>query len=340
MQYKFPPNLEGKIITTIDAHTAGEPLRIVLDGLPKIKGDTILAQQKYFRENLDYLRTALVWEPRGHADHYGAILTKPEKEDGDIGVFFIHNEGYSTMCGHAIIALTKVLIDCEILKLNDNTIKFDTPAGRVVATAKLQNGLVDEVSFLNVPSFVYASGESIAVEGIGKVNYDIAFGGAFYAFCDAATLGLKLTEKNHDKIIDYGRRIKNAIVKERPIIHPFEEALSFLYGTIFIDRATDEKNHSRNVCIFAEGELDRSPTGTGLSARAALHFEKNEINLNQLIIIESILGTCMQVEATKTTHFDKYNAVIPKVTGQAYIIGKSDLYIDPKDPLKSGFVFR
>ncbi len=329
-------------IKTIDAHTGGEPLRIILDGLPEIKGTTILEKRRYFRENYDYIRTGLMWEPRGHADQYGAVLTEATESDSDFGTFFLHNEGYSTMCGHAIIALTKVVLDTGIIEKGgaNPILKIDTPAGQVTAQATRENGTVIAVSFQNVPSFVYASNQKIQVEGIGGVTYDIAFGGAFYAYCNAEELGLSLAADNYGQLIDWGRRIKHAVMKSQSIVHPFEEDLSFLYGTIFIGKAHDENHHSRNVCIFADGEVDRSPTGTGVSARAALHYAKGELKIGEKINIESILGTLMSVQVIEETTFGKHKAVIPEVGGMAHITGINEFCFDPADGLNKGFIFR
>jgi trans-L-3-hydroxyproline dehydratase len=316
-----PPETWLKI-NTIDAHTAGEPLRIILKGLPEIKGSTILEKRKFMKENLDHLRKALMFEPRGHADMYGAIMTKPENETSDFGVLFLHNEGYSTMCGHGIIALTKVAVQTRMIEaINPTTkIKIDTPAGVVTSFAEIKNGNVDSVYFHNVPSFVYTVDEEVEVNGIGKVKYDIAFGGAFYAFVNADDLGIDMKEENYRELIGNGMSIKKAVMKSYQIKHPFEE--------------------SRNVCIFAEGEVDRSPTGTGVSARLALYFAKKEINLNEQMVIESIIGTKFTGSVHQTTKFGKYNAVIPQVEGNAYITGKHEFVIDPEDPLKEGFILR
>ncbi|UCE06104.1 MAG: proline racemase family protein [bacterium] len=336
-----PPN-SWQVITTIEAHAAGEPLRVITGGLPDIPGKTILEKRRYARENLDRLRTGLMWEPRGHADLYGAMITEPVTPDGDLGVLFLHNEGFSTMCGHGVIALTKVVLDTGIIqKKGDNpVIKMDTPAGRVTATGHRKNGAVKKVSFVNVPSFVFSHDQFVDVPGIGNVRYDIAFGGAFYAFCDANDLNLGLEAKDFQRLIDVGRRIKYAVMDNVKVEHPFEPDLGFLYGTIFVGAPLNPSHHSRNVCIFAEGEVDRSPTGTGVSARAAIHHFKNESKQGESITIESILGTCFYVRVIETTQFGQYPAVIPEVTGSASIVGQNTFYFDPDDPLKDGFIFR
>lgn len=329
-------------ITSIDAHTAGEPLRVLTGGYPELPGDTILGKRQYAREHLDDLRKALIWEPRGHADMYGCIMTEPVTPDGTLGVLFLHNEGYSTMCGHGIIGLAKVALDTGMIKIEgDNpVIKMDTPAGRVTAFATRENGSVVEVAFHNVPSFVYALDQYVHVPGLGRVRYDVAFGGAFYAFCRAEDFGLNLTPDDFRQLIDIGMQIKLAVMENLPIEHPFEPDLGFLYGTIFIGEPHNTGNHSRNVCIFADGEVDRCPTGTGVSARAAIHHTRGELDLNEPFIVESILGTSFTGEIVKITQYGPYAAVIPKVTGSANITGRNEWLIDPQDPLRNGFILR
>ena len=323
-------------ITTIDMHTGGEPLRVIVDGLSPIEGRTVLEKRRYFRQHYDHLRTGLMWEPRGHADMYGAVITS--SADADFDVFFLHNEGYSTMCGHAIIALTKLVIETHLVDKHEIT--FNVPAGRIRAWASVSNGKIAETSFRNVPSFLYLREQHVEVQGIGSVQFDVAYGGAFYVFVNADDVGLDLQPEHFNRIIEYGRRIKHAVMSQFPIVHPFEGDLSFLYGTIFTAPALDPANHSRNVCIFAEGELDRSATGSGVSARAALHFAKSELSQNERITIESILGSTMSVRVVDVTKFGPYDAVIPEVSGTASIIARNEFYFDPDDPLRTGFIFR
>lgn len=329
-------------IASIDAHTAGEPLRVLIRGYPELPGDTILDKRQYAREHLDDLRKALIWEPRGHADMYGCIMTEPVTPDGTLGVLFLHNEGYSTMCGHGIIGLAKVALDTGMIVIDgdDPVIKMDTPAGRVTAFATRENGAVVEVAFHNVPSYVYTLDQYMQIPGLGKVRYDVAFGGAFYAFCRAEDFGLKLTPDDFRQLIEIGMQIKIAVMENLPIEHPFEPDLGFLYGTIFIGEPHSTGHHSRNVCIFANGEVDRCPTGTGVSARAAIHHARGELEINEPFIVESILGTCFTGEIVKITQFGPYQAVIPKVTGSAHITGRNEWLIDPQDPLRDGFILR
>jgi proline racemase len=336
----WQPPSDWQRITTIDMHTGGEPLRVFTSGLPPIEGQTVMEKRRYFREHYDYIRTGTMWEPRGHADMYGAVITP--SLDADADVFFLHNEGYSTMCGHAIIALTKLVFETGIVRKegDDPQVTFNVPAGKVYARAVIEDGKVRECSFRNVPSFLYLRDEQVDVPGLGQVRFDVAYGGAFYAFVKAEALGLGLSADHYHQLIDYGRRIKQAVMANFSIKHPFEDELSFLYGTIFVEPAHEPNHHSRNVCIFADGEVDRSPTGTGVSARAALHHAKGELKLNQRITIESIIGSTMTVRAVEETKFGPHDAVIPEVTGAAAIIGRNEFYFDPDDTLRRGFLLR
>ncbi len=329
-------------ITVIDAHTGGEPLRIITSGLPVLKGNTVLERRRDMKNNYDYLRTALMWEPRGHADQYGCIIMPPCSKDADFSILFLHNEGYSTMCGHAIIATTKVVLETGMIPMTEpeTIVKIEAPAGLITAHAPCKNGHVENVYFHNVPSFVLMSNKQVDVPGLGKINFDIAFGGAFYAFVNAKQAGVKMIPEDYRNLIEKGMAIKNAVMNNFEITHPFEKDLSFLYGTIFVGDPLKSNAHSRNVCIFAEGEVDRSPTGTGVSARMALHYFKNELRIGEKMIIESILGSTFTGSVKEETTFGQYKAVIPQVQGNAWINGKSEFIIDPADPLKNGFILR
>jgi proline racemase len=340
MTNKWSPPPDWFRISTLEVHTAGEPLRIITDGFPEIPGQTILEKRRYAKTHLDHLRTALMWEPRGHADMYGAIVTEPVTEDGHAGVLFLHNEGFSTMCGHGIIGLAMAGVDGGVVGWDGGPLRLDTPAGRVTAFPNKRDGSIDSVSFLNVPSFLFARDQVVEVEGLGSIRYDVAYGGAFYAFCDAGALGLELVPDEFPEIIDVGMKIKREVMASLSIDHPFEADLGFLYGTILVGEAHDPRHHSRNVCIFAEGEVDRCPTGTGVSARAALHFAKGELEMGERFTVESILGTTFTGEVTESARFGPFDAVIPRVSGTSYITGRNELLIDPKDPLRNGFILR
>lgn len=339
---KYAPPDGAEVIRTIDVHAAGEPVRIIVEGLAAIPGADMLAKRRYAQEHLDALRRRLMWEPRGHADMYGAIPTEPVTDDGDCGVLFLHNEGFSTMCGHGIIGLTKILLETGMVAPGEgtSTVRIDTPAGRVVARATADRGTVREVVFENVPSFVYRRGIEVGLAGIGETICDIAFGGAYYAFCDAADLGLTLEPAQHDRLIEVGRLVKEAVLAQTAVEDPVAPDLGFLYGVIFTGPPAAAGHHSRHVCVFAEGEVDRSPTGTGVSARAALLSEAGQLLDGEPIMIESILGTCFGVAVVGHSRVGPFPAVIPAVSGEAYATGMSTFFVEPGDPLGDGFIFR
>lgn len=338
----FTPPTDWIKITTIDAHTGGEPFRVIVDGFPELKGDTILEKRRFAKENFDHLRTALMWEPRGHADMYGCILTPPVTPDADFGILFIHNEGFSTMCGHGIIGIATVVLETGMMPMTSpvTTIKIDSPAGLITAFAHIENNRVKNVSFRNVPSFVSELDAVVDVPGLGQVRYDLAFGGGFYAYVKAEDVGLVCSPEDFRLLIEKGMAIKKAVMSTRSIDHPFEKDLGFLYGTIFIGPPTLPGSHSRNVCIFADGEVDRSPTGTGVSGRLAIHYRRGEIKVNEPIVIESIIGSRFSGRVVEEVTFGPYAAIVSEVTGEAHIVGRNELWINPADPLKSGFILR
>ena len=338
--YRPPEGVQ--VIRTIDVHAAGEPLRVIVEGLPPVPGDTMLAKRRYAQQHLDGIRRRLMWEPRGHADMYGAIVTDPVSPGSDCGVLFLHNEGFSTMCGHGIIGLGKVLVETGMLAATPSptTIRIDTPAGLVVAHASHVGGVVRRVAFENVPSFVYRRGIEVVLPGIGETTCDIAFGGAYYAFCEGGDLGLSLQPSQHDRLIEVGRLVKAAVLAHTSIDDPLAPDLGYLYGIIFTGPPSDQVHHSRHVCIFAEGEVDRSPTGTGVSARAALLHDAGRLPDGETIVIESILGTCFAVTVVGRSRVAHFEAVIPQVSGEAYFTGTSSFFLEPGDPLGEGFIFR
>jgi len=303
------PPASWRRIGAIESHAAGEPLRVIVEGLDPIPGGTILEKRRFAQERLDGLRRGLMFEPRGHADMYGAIPTVPVTPDGDLGVLFLHNEGWSTMCGHGVIALVTVALEAGLLPAK-REVRLDTPAGRVTARPRQEGPRVRSVAFENVPSFVVSLEDAVAVSGFGEVRYDLAFGGAFYAFVDAASIGLALTPER------------------------------FLYGTIFTGPAMTVGADSRNVCVFAEGEVDRSPTGTGVSARVAIERARGRLAAGAPFVVESIIGTRFAGRSVRELRWEGYDAVVPEVEGSAWITGRTELYFAPDDPLLDGFILR
>jgi len=339
---QWSPPKEWLKISVMDAHTGGEPLRIVTSGLPEMIGDTVLERRNYMKTNFDHLRTALMFEPRGHADQYGAVVMPPCTDGTDFSVLFLHNEGYSTMCGHAIIALTKVMLETGAYEMRypETVMRIEVPSGIVTSYAECRNGKVENVRFHNVPSFASLLDEQVQVPGLGNITFDLGFGGAFYAYVDAEACGVRLIPEDYRNLIEVGGAIKKAVMKNFAIEHPFERDLSFLYGTIFVGPAITQGIDSRNVCIFAEGEVDRSSTGSGVAGRMAIHHAKGDLRPGQKMTIESILGSVFTGSVVKETFFGPHRAVIPQVEGQAWMTGRAQFLIDPDDPLSNGFILR
>lgn len=339
---EWRPPAEWLEIKTIDVHTGGEPLRIIIDGYPTLSGNTILEKRKCAKENFDFIRKALMLEPRGHADMYGVIITEPETDEADFGVIFMHNDGYSTGCGHAVIAVTKTFVETGLIKPiePETMIRMDVPSGHIKAFAQVENGNVISSRFINVPSFVEFLDAEIEIPDYGRIKYDLAFGGAYYAIVNTDDLGLELEPKYVNEIINFGMSIKRAVIEKEEIMHPTEPEMNFLYGTIFTSKPKNQNNHSRNICVFANGEVDRSPTGTGVSARAAVHYARKEINLGEPITIESIIGSTFTVSVLEETKIGEKDAVIPQVLGTANITGMNTFWIDPLDEKGRGFILR
>ena len=331
------------ILHTIDMHTGGEPVRVIVAGWPAVAGSTTLERRRFVAANHDHLRTALMFEPRGHADMYGVLPLPPERADSDFGVLFLHNEGYSTMCGHATLAVAKLAVEQGWVEAREpqTEIRIDAPCGQLRAYAQVRAGRVVEVEFDNVPSFVVALDETVDVPGLGPVRYDLAYGGAFYAYVDARALGVRCTPAEHRRAIDVGMAIQRAITATKANVqHPTEPDLSFLYGTIFVEPSSTAGVHSRNLCVFAEGEVDRSATGSGVSGRAAIHHRRGELRGGETLTIESLVGSTMTVCVVAETTFGPHQAIIPRVGGSSHYVGEHRFVVDPADPLRHGFLLR
>jgi trans-L-3-hydroxyproline dehydratase len=338
-----PSPEDARIITTLDTHAAGEPLRIVTGGYPELPGATMLERRRYAQAHHDDLRRALMWEPRGHADMYGCILTPPVSPGADFGVLFLHNEGYSTMCGHGVIALVTALVETGAFPASgaQTPVHLDTPAGLVRAVAHGDgDGRVERVSFRNVPSFVYAPNLEIDAPPYGRLQVDVVYGGAFYAYLDAAQVGLSVAPERTRALVTASEAIKRAVNATLSIQHPDAEDLGFLYGTILTGPPEDSAHTTRNVCVFANAEVDRSPTGTGVSGHVALLAARGE--LREEITVESILGaqSVFAGRIAERGRVGSYAAVTPEVSGTAFITGRHEFIIDPRDTLGAGFLLR
>ena len=329
-------------ISAVDYHTAGEPFRIVTGGAGPLAGKTILDKRRYAAANLDHIRQLLVFEPRGHADMYGCFVTEPEDEGADLGVVFFHNAGYSTACGHGTIALVTWAVETGVVAPTgrEARVVVDVPSGRLPTVATVEDGNVTEVSFENVPSFVHRSRLPIGTS-VGDIEVDVAFGGAFYASVDAGALGLAVEPANLGRFIDLGREIKGLVERAGPVVHPRESELRDVYGVIFHEELGDgEMLHQRNVTIFADGEVDRSPCGSGTSARLAILDATGRLPRGRDLLHDGILGTSFVGSVTAEVDVEGIPSVVTRVRGSAQLTGFHDFVLEADDPLASGFLLR
>ncbi len=330
---------------TVDYHTGGEPFRIVAAGLPPIPGASVADRRAHALADpsLQRVRALLCSEPRGHADMYGGFITPPDDEGADIGVLFWHKDGFSTACGHGTIALGVWAVEAGIIaacEMGERDLVVDVPSGRVRARVRFVAGAVADVTFVNVPSWVHASGVPVRTS-YGEVNVDIAFGGAMYAVLPAAAVGLEVTPGNYTGLIGAGRQIRDTLNAAGAAEHPSDQRLSGIYGTIFTaPGSSGDPLHQRNCTVFADGEVDRSPCGSGTSARVALLAASGELGDGDVLLHESIVGSTFRARVTDRVWADGHDAVVPEVTGTAYRTGSATFTVDPADPLTPGFVLR
>jgi proline racemase len=333
-------------IRTIDAHAAGEPLRLVVEGMPAPEGRTMLEKRAWAMKRLDHLRKALILEPRGHTDMYGALLTEPTTRDAHAGVLFMHNEGWSTMCGHGIIAVSTIAIERGLIWSKQEgqpatvQLRFDTPAGRVDARANVTYKgdavRVDSVAFRNVPSFVFEPSLLVPVAG-RKIPVDIAFGGAFYAIVDAEAAGVPIDAAHLPELRRLGMIIAREVEKLRQVVHPNDPGLEGIYGTIFTAPSQLPDAHLRNVTIFADAEVDRSPCGTGTAAVMAVLNDMGLLLDDVPFVHESIVGSIFTGRVVERIAVGDKPAIVPEIEGSAWITGEHTFLIDGDDPLKAGF---
>jgi trans-L-3-hydroxyproline dehydratase len=332
-------------IRTIDAHAAGEPLRLIVEGFPRVEGATMLEKREWILEHHDGLRRALMLEPRGHADMYGALLTEPERSDSDAGVLFMHNEGYSTMCGHGVIAVVTIALERALLSRRDGQqeIVLDSPAGPVHARPVLserrhgpdRTPRVDRVAFANVPSFVLAAGVPVKL-GNRELRVDVAFGGAFYAIADVEAAGLAIDPRRLPELRRAGMAIRDAVEAAVKVVHPLDPGLFGLYGTIFTGPSTGGAD-LRNVTVFADAEVDRSPCGTGTSAVMAVLAAMGLLAPGASFAHESIVSTIFRGRILQDTVVGDLPAIVPEIEGSAWITGEHIFLVDDEDPLRAGF---
>ncbi|XP_078262729.1 trans-3-hydroxy-L-proline dehydratase isoform X2 [Rhinoraja longicauda] len=303
----------GHVMRVLDMHTGGEPLRIITGGFPAVPGPDLLAKRRYVREQLDGLRRRLMLEPRGHHDMYGALLVGSELPDAHLAVLFMHNQGYSTMCGHGVLALGRYAVDYGLVaqpSSPETQVNIHCPCGLVRAYVQYEGGKSGRVRFHSVPAFVFATDIPVDVPGHGKIMVDVVYGGAFYAFI-----------KLH---------------------HPDSEDLAFLYGTIITDGKDEfSKEPTANVCVFADAQVDRSPCGSGVTARIALQYHKGSILLNQTRTFQSgLTNSVFTGKAVEETKCGDFKAVVVEISGQAHYTGTANFCVEDDDDLKDGFLLR
>jgi proline racemase len=333
-------------VHTVDYHTAGEPFRIVTAGAPDLAGATVRERREHARrsDDAERVRQMLCHEPRGHADMYGCLVVPPDDAGADVGVLFWHKDGWSTACGHGTIALGTWAVETgRVAAPTDGAtdVTIDVPSGRVVARVERRAGVVEDVTFRNVPSYVLARG--VAVETArGRLAVDVAYGGAIYACLPAAPAGLAVEPDAYGALIALGREVKAALAATEHARHPSDDRLSGVYGTILYDDLGDTADgpHQRNVTVFADGEVDRSPCGSGTCARAALLQAEGRLGPGRVLTHDSIVGTTFRAQVAETVTAEGRDAVVVEVRGAAYRTGEHRFVLDPRDPVATGFVLR
>ena len=330
-------------VRTTDYHTAGEPFRIVLEGGPELPGATVAERRARALADprAERVRRFLCHEPRGHADMYGGFLVPPDDEGAELGVLFWHKDGFSTACGHGTIALAAWAVESgRVAAPRDGALELaiDVPSGRVGARVRMQAGAIAAVTFRNVPAYVLARGVPVQTSR-GRLEVDVAYGGAIYASLPAAAAGLAVEPAQLGALIALGREVKWALNDAEVARHPSDDRLSGIYGTILYDDL-GEGPRQRNVAIFADGEVDRSPCGSGTSARAALLAADGRLGPGAVLRHESILGTAFRARVVESVTAEGRDAVVTEVEGTAHRTGEHRFVLDPRDPLGDGFVLR
>ncbi|MET9314062.1 proline racemase family protein [Kribbella sp. NPDC003505] len=328
-----------RTITAIDSHTEGMPTRVVTGGVGVVPGATMAERREYFIKHLDDLRLFLMNEPRGHAAMSGAILQPPTRSDADWGVLYIEVSGLLPMCGHGTIGVATVLVESGMVEVTEprTLVRLDTPAGLVVVDVAVSNGRAEHVTLRNVASYAHALDASVDVPGLGKVTYDLAYGGNFYAILPLEQLGIPFDRAEKDRILKAGLDIMDAInATDRPV-HPLDPGISGCKHVQFTAPGLDGAD-SRNAMAIHPGWFDRSPCGTGTSARMAQLHARGELSLDTDFVNESFIGTRFTGRLVEETTVGPYPAVVPTVTGRAWITGTANYLLDPGDPFPTGFV--
>jgi proline racemase len=337
----------GLRIDTVEAHCGGEPMQVVLGGFPMPIGRSLLDRRLHAEQNFDHLRRAIVLEPRGHSHQSACLLTPPTTHGAQCGALFFDGAGWGTMSGHGIITLATVLVETGFVPMvgPETRLKIDTVAGLVRCYARVEGDRVRSVFFENVPSFVTGIDETITVPGLGEVKYDLAFGGVFYAFVEASTLGLSCGPEQIGALRKAGLAIQEKLSQQKVAEHPEHPALSFLGGVVFYDEPPRRKGaarfaDTRHACIFANGSINRCPGPAAVSARLTLLLARNQIEFGQAVLVESVIGSTCTGKAGQVVEIYGGQAIVTEVEATAYITGRRSLFIDSEDTLLNGFVLQ
>ena len=327
---------------TCEMHTGGEPVRIVTRGYPDIPGPTILDKRRYAREHLDHLRRFIMHEPRGHNDMYGVIPVEPDHPGADLAVLFCHNEGYSTMCGHATIAVSRWAVDQGLVAAREPRTKVNVqcPCGLVTAHVQVRDGCPGVVHFESVGAFAPLLDAGVEVEGVGVVEVDIGYGGAFYAFVPAARFGLDVRTSPARSLVDAAWAVTCAAKAQLELDHPGHADLAFLYGTILTDGTLGDDRPSANVCVFADRQVDRSPTGSGVTARMAIQRARGQAGVGDERRFSSVTGAVFTGCIVEETRVGDHDAVTVLVGGEAHYTGEACFRAEEGDRLAGGFTVR
>lgn len=329
-----------RTVTTVETHTEGMPTRVVTSGIGEIPGSTMFDRRLYFMEHMDHIRHWLMYEPRGHSAMSGAILQKPTRSDADWGVVYIEVSGCLPMCGHGTIGVATALVEKKLVNVVEpvTTIRLDTPAGLVVVDVAVEDGRAKSVTLTNVPSFSYALDQVVDVPGLGKITYDIAYGGNFYAIVPVDRVGLEFKVENGQKFLDYGLLISDAINEQNRPVHPENPDIAICHHIDFIAPGNQGNLHWRNAMAIYPGWFDRSPCGTGTSARLAQMVARGEFTEGDVLINESWIGSHFEGRIKERTKIGKYDAIIPIITGRAWVMGEATWMLDENDPFPNGFI--
>jgi proline racemase len=330
-----------RLFSTLDAHAGGQPLRIVTSGLPPIAGTTLLEQRATFARDHDYIRKLLLHEPRGHSDMYGAIVLPPLVKKADYGVIFMTNDGYSTMCGHGIIAMTTALIETGAFPSQgqETRITYDTPVGLVQARATVEQDRVRTVRFRNVPSFRFVQGLEIEYRG-SAIAVDVAFGGAWYAIVPDHLLGLTLGSTPVRDIIEAGMLVKRGVSNALDVVHPVESHIAGVYGTIITGQPSSADFTMRNATVYADRAIDRSACGTGTSALVACLAANGELEVGDTLFNESLTGSVFTGRIVMPATVGSFDGVVPEIAGNGALTGMHQFVLDHDDPFPAGFLIR